>query len=226
MNAIFQWSSVISSQVSLKVYAEFVYVQKYVILIINCSLLLGIDCVTDKLKATFSWTKNTLFCPQIYSPVFQNAENRILVLWNFKIFWAITCPDPVPPPPRHRKRRPTAPCWYSRLLYSNLLATSIFIETPTTFTNYLVCEVYIYSGIYLRELKHQRRRLQKRHFTIRTALIKLYRVYSISFNSTKNGKFFWSWILKNCIEVQEKKMKIVLLCSRPLQNVKIGSITS
>ena len=32
---------------------------------IICSLLVGIDCVTDQLKATFSWMKNTLFCPQI-----------------------------------------------------------------------------------------------------------------------------------------------------------------
>ena len=30
-----------------------------------CSLLVGMDCVTDKLKATFSWMKNALFCPQI-----------------------------------------------------------------------------------------------------------------------------------------------------------------
>ena len=34
------------------------------------------------------------------------------------------------PPPPPRKRGPTAACWYSRLLYSNLLATSAFIETP------------------------------------------------------------------------------------------------
>ena len=48
-------------------------------------------------------------------------------------------------------------------------------------------------------------------------------VYSISFNSANNGKFFWSWIRKKCVEVQEKK--IVVLCSRPPQNVKIGSFT-
>ena len=35
---------------------------------IICSLLVGIDCVTVNLKATFSWMKNTLFCPQIWSP--------------------------------------------------------------------------------------------------------------------------------------------------------------
>ena len=35
---------------------------------IVCSLIVGIDCVTDKLKATFSRMKDTLFCPQIYSP--------------------------------------------------------------------------------------------------------------------------------------------------------------
>ena len=55
-------------------------VRKLVFII--CSLLVGIDCVTDKLKVTFSWMKNTPFCPQI-SP--QNAENRILGLWNFDV---------------------------------------------------------------------------------------------------------------------------------------------
>ena len=35
---------------------------------INCLLLVGIDCVTDKLKASFFWMKNMLFYPQIYSP--------------------------------------------------------------------------------------------------------------------------------------------------------------
>ena len=34
------------------------------------------------------------------------------------------------PPPPARKRRLMAPCWYSQLLYSNLLAAQIFIETP------------------------------------------------------------------------------------------------
>ena len=49
---------------------------------IICSLLVGIGRVTDKLKVTFSWMKNTPFCPQI-SP--QNAESRILGLWNFDV---------------------------------------------------------------------------------------------------------------------------------------------
>ena len=42
-------------------------------------------------------------------------------------------PFPALPPPPTRKRGPMIPCWYSRLLYSNLLATSIsnpFIQTP------------------------------------------------------------------------------------------------
>ena len=34
-------------------------------------------------------------------------------------------------------------------------------------------------------------------------------------------KFFWIWI---CLEVQENKKKVILLCSRPLQNVKLGII--
>ena len=37
--------------------------------------------------------------------------------------------------------------------------------------------------------------------------------------------FFWSSILKDCIEVQEKKKKVVL-CSRPRQNVKLGPSTT
>ena len=36
---------------------------------------------------------------------------------------------------------------------------------------------------------------------------KLYRFYSILFNPPKVGKFFWSWILKDCIEVEEMKRK-------------------
>ena len=37
---------------------------------------------------------------------------------------------------------------------------------------------------------------------------KLYRAYSISFTSSNVGKCFWSWILKDCIKVQEKKRKL------------------
>ena len=51
-------------------------VRKLVFII--CSLLVGIDCVTDKLKVTFSWMKNTPFCPQI-SPHF-----RALKFWRTK----------------------------------------------------------------------------------------------------------------------------------------------
>ena len=100
---------------TFQVYTEFVYVQKYIVFVI-CSLLVhvGIDCVTDKLKATFSWMKVL------------NAENYILGLWNFKIFCGRMRPRTPPP----RKRGLMAPCWYSWLLYSNLLTTSIFIEAP------------------------------------------------------------------------------------------------
>ena len=33
---------------------------------------------------------------------------------------------------------------------------------------------------------------------------KSYRAYSTPFSSSNVGKFFWSWFLKDCIEVQEK----------------------
>ena len=57
-----------------------------------------------------------------------------------------------------------------------------------------------------RELKQQRRRrLRKCHSKSESCCLKLYRLYSISFNSSNVGSFFRSWILKDCIEVQEKK---------------------
>ena len=37
---------------------------------------------------------------------------------------------------------------------------------------------------------------------------------------TNVGEFFWSWILQECINVQEKKNKVVVLCSCPQQNMK------
>jgi len=56
---------------------------------------------------------------------------------------------------------------------------------------------------------------------------KLYYAYSISFNSSNvDSKFFWRWILKDCIEVREKTKKAVVLCSCPTKNVKLGTFTS
>ena len=46
---------------------------------------------------------------------------------------------------------------------------------------------------------------------MKSRCLKLYRAYSLSFNSSKLGNFFWSWILKDCIEVQKKKKKVVAL---------------
>ena len=45
---------------------------------------------------------------------------------------------------------------------------------------------------------------------------KLHRTYSTSFNSTNVGKFFWSWTLTDCSEVQEKKKKVLVSCSPTL----------
>ena len=42
-------------------------------------------------------------------------------------------------------------------------------------------------------------------WTVKSHCFKLYRAYSISFNSTNVGDLFWSWIPKKTIEVQEKK---------------------
>ena len=75
--------------------------------------------------------------------------------------------------------------------------------------------------LYIRELKQQRRAT-----ATKTSLKKWSPAYSISFNSSNVGNYFWSWILKDCIEVQEKKTKVVALYSRPPQNVKLGIFTS
>ena len=61
--------------------------------------------------------ENLLFSTQ-FSPL--NAGNRLLGFCNVKIFWGSMPQTPLE----------NMDCWYSRLLYSNLLATSIFIETP------------------------------------------------------------------------------------------------
>ena len=55
---------------------------------------------------------------------------------------------------------------------------------------------------------------------------KLYHANSILFNSSNVDNFLLSWILKDSIVVQEKKKKVMVLCSRPPQNVKIGIFTS
>ena len=59
---------------------------------------------------------------------------------------------------------------------------------------------------------------------VNSRCFKLYRAYSILFTLSNFGKCFWSWILKECSKVQEKKKRVVL-CSCPLQNVNLGTFT-
>ena len=73
---------------------------------------------------------------------------------------------------------------------------------------------------FIHELKQRRwRRLRKRHLKSEFGLPHFILIKS------SNGKFLWSWILKDCIKVQEKKSQIVILCSSPRQNVKLGTFT-
>ena len=75
-------------------------------------------------------------------------------------------------------------------------------------------------------LKQQRRRrLRKRHLKVNSLYFKLYRAYSNSSNSSNVGTFFWSWILKDCIKVQEKKKKVVVSCSCPREKVNLGVLS-
>ena len=55
---------------------------------------------------------------------------------------------------------------------------------------------------------------------VKSRCFKLYRAYSISFNSSNVSNFFWTWILKDCIEVQKKKKKVVVLCLRPPRKIR------
>ena len=59
-----------------------------------------------------------------------------------------------------------------------------------------------------------------------SSCFKLYQAYFISFSSSNVGKFFWSSFLKHCIVVHQKKEEVVVLCSRPAQNVKLGIFAS
>ena len=52
--------------------------------------------------------------------------------------------------------------------------------------------------------------------------LKLYRTPTHSIRKML-AKFFWSWILKDCIKIQEEKKKVIVLCSRPRHNVKLGT---
>ena len=54
---------------------------------------------------------------------------------------------------------------------------------------------------------------------------KFCQAYSISFSSLNVGELVYIWILKDCIEVQEKNMNVVVSCFRPPQNVKVGRFT-
>ena len=61
---------------------------------------------------------------------------------------------------------------------------------------------------------------------VNSRCFELDRTYFISFISSNVGKFFRSWILKDCIEVQKNKKKAIVLYSRLRQNVKLGSLKS
>ena len=78
--------------------------------------------------------------------------------------------------------------------------------------------------------RQRRRRLRKRHLQSKTSHaafgFKLYRSSFMSCNSSNVGNIFHSWILTDCIKVQEKKKKVAVLRSDPPENVKLGIFAS
>ena len=65
------------------------------------------------------------------------------------------------------------------------------------------------------------KRHSKSEFALQQILSRLFHLAYL----VKCWQFFCSWILKDCIKGQEKKKKVVVLCSRPRQKVKLGSFT-
>ena len=70
-------------------------------------------------------------------------------------------------------------------------------------------------------LKRQRRRLRKLHLKSEFASNLNRRLFHL-IQFVK----FWSCVLKHSIKVEEKRKKVVVLCSRPPQNVKLLIFTS
>ena len=63
-------------------------------------------------------------------------------------------------------------------------------------------------------------------YKVKSRCLKFYRAYSVSHPIRQMLSIvFWRWILKDYIEVQEEKKKVVALCSRPLENVKLDTFT-
>ena len=69
------------------------------------------------------------------------------------------------------------------------------------------------------------RRFRKRYLQSEVAMLEtLSRLFHLVSDSSNEGNFFSSWILKGCSDVQQKKKKVAL-CSRPPQNVKLDIFT-
>ena len=100
-----RYISVIFSKVSYRFTQNLFTCKSYCNLVfIICSLLVGIDCVTGKLKATFFLMKTRSFVLK-FSP--QKAENRIFRALKFQNFLGRNALRPFPRPlPRKGDQRP------------------------------------------------------------------------------------------------------------------------
>ena len=83
--------------------------------------------------------------------------------------------------------------------------TGVNVTHPSSFFNISGIFALTVSWV-IRELK------QRRRWRLRKRFLKSEVTYSMAFNLSNVGNFLWRWILKNCIEVQEKKKKVIVLC--------------
>ena len=121
-----RYISVIFSKVSYRFTQNLFTCKSYCNLVfIICSLLVGIDCVTGKLKATFFLMKTRSFVLK-FSP--QKAENRIFRALKFQNFLGRNALRPFPPP--FLEKGTNGPLLIQSVTLFKPLATLIFIETP------------------------------------------------------------------------------------------------
>ena len=74
--------------------------------------------------------------------------------------------------------------------------------------------------------QQRRRRLPKRHLKIEFVLLQTLSSLLQLVQYTKCWRICLELNFKGRIEVQEKKKNVVVFCSRPLQNVKLGETTA
>ena len=101
-----------------------------------------------KIWLTTGNPNNSLFCTQ-FSPL--STRNCVWGLCNLNIVWGSILPDTA-----WKRGLLQAPCWHSQLLHSNLLVTSILIQTPASTARMDTLPATLYGKVQLQPQKYRR----------------------------------------------------------------------